>query len=164
MNQRDINFQTIENFHKLIATAHVDIKGFYRFDISEIDGQFRSGVERPALLLEAPSSQLKSQTKMITNFNERNISFLIVDHAGVPDDYVKKSQVLADTEGIALDVQTYLVKCAKDIDHWLYGKFDINSVRIEKVGPIFDNYYGWNVLYDITSHESMCFVHEKWNF
>lgn len=162
-NTRPITFQTIEDFHEAIKTAHVDINGFYRFDISEINGQFRAGIGKPALLLEAPSSQLQSQTKMVSNFNKRNISFLIIDHAGKADDYAKKSDVLTQTEGIALDVISYLVKCAKDPAHWLFGKFDINSVAVEKVGPLFDNYHGWNVLYEITAQEKMCFVPEKWN-
>ena len=101
---------------------------------------------------------------MVSNFNKRNISFLIIDHAGKADDYAKQSDILTQTEGIALDVISYLVKCAKDPAHWLFGKFDINSCQIQKVGPLFDNYYGWNILYEITAQEKMCFVPEKWNF
>lgn len=162
-NTRPITYKTLKDFHQSLATAHKEINGFYRFDFSEINGQFRAGIGLPALLLEAPSSQLKSKTKMASNFNERAVSFLIIDHAGAIDNYDKKDDVLTDTEGIALDIQSYLVKCAKDSSHWLFGKFDINSVRIEKVGPLFDNYYGWNVLYSITAQETMCFDAEKWD-
>lgn len=163
-NTRTITSKSIKDFHQQIATAHKEINGFYRFDIAEINNSFRSGVGSPALLLEAPSSELYSKTQMVSNFNLRNISFLIIDHAGELDDYDQKDQVLETTEGIALDIQSYLLKCHKDQEHFLFGLFNINSVKIEKVGPLFDNYHGWNVLYEIASKEDMCFVPEKWDF
>ena len=163
-NTRAITFKSLEEFHELIATAHVDINGFYMFDIAELNNRFRGGIGLPALLFEAPSSELSSETKMVSNFNKRNISFLIIDSAGAIDDYAKRKLVLNDMEGITLDITSYLVKCTKDPSHWLYGKFNINSVQIQKVGPLFDNMYGWNVLYEISTQESMCFVPEKWSF
>lgn len=164
-NSRTINFKTIEDFHKYVANAHVDIKSFYRFDFSEIENGLTSPIaEFPVLMLEAPSAELYSETLMVSNFNKRNVSFLVLDHAGERTDFDRQSEVLAITEGIALDIVSYFIKCYKENGHWLQGKFDINTVRIEKVGPIFDNMYGWNVLYEIRSQEKMCFVPEKWNF
>lgn len=163
-NARTLTYKTIREFHKAIADAHIDIKDFYRFDIAEVNNAISDKLELPALFLEAPSSELQSQTKMVSNFNLRNISFLILDHAGAIDDYDKKETILEDTEGIALDIQSYLIKCSKDQNHFLFGKFDINSVRIEKVGPLFDNMHGWNVLYAFSAHEPMTFDESKWNF
>lgn len=164
-NSRTINFKNIEDFHKTIANAHVDIKDFYRFNLSELEnGITKTNAQFPMLMFEAPSSELYSETLMVSNFIKRNISFLIVDHAGERDDYDRQSQVLSETEGIALDIVSYLVKCYKTPGHWLAGKFDVNTVRVEKVGPLFDNMYGWNVLYDVTAQEKMCYVPEKWEF
>ena len=163
-NNRTINFSRIEQFHKEIATALIELKGFYRFDFQELNNAIPGDIEFPVLMLEAPSSELFSETKMVSNFNRRNISFLVIDHAGAADDYTKKTEVLTDTEGIALDIISYLKKCAIDRSHFLCGLFDINTVRIEKVGPLFDNMHGWNILYEIKAQETMCFVPEKWNF
>jgi hypothetical protein len=154
----------IVELHKSIALMHVDIKGFYRFDMNEIIGQFRSGVPTPALLLESHSSNLESQTKMVSNFNSRNISFLLLDFAGKVGNFDKQNEVLDRLENIALDIVSYLVTQNKTNGDWLFGMFDINSVKIEKVGPIFDNMYGWNVLYTLKNHESMIFDATKWNF
>lgn len=154
----------IINFHKNIAAAHVGINGFYRFDMNEIIGQFRSGVPTPALLLESHSSELESATKMISNFNSFRISFLLIDFAGKVGDFDKQNEVLDRLENIALDIVSYLVKENKTNGSWLFGMFDINSVRIEKIGPLFDNMYGWNIIYALKNHESMVFDAEKWNF
>jgi hypothetical protein len=154
----------IVSFHETIAIAHVDINGFYRFNMDEIIGQFRSGIGTPALLLESHSSDLESQTKMVSNFNSRKISFLLLDFAGQAGDFNKQNQVLDTLENIALDIVSYFVTQNKTNGSWLFGMFDINSVQIEKVGPIFDNMYGWNVLYTLKNHEPMVFDATKWNF
>ena len=159
-----ITHSEIVAFHKTIADAHVGIKGFYRFDMNEIIGQFRSGVPTPALLLESHSSDLESQTKMVSNFNSRKISFLLLDFAGKAGNFNKQNEVLDSLENIALDIVSYLVTQNKTNGSWLFGMFDINSVQIEKVGPIFDNMYGWNVIYSLKNHESMVFDATKWNF
>jgi hypothetical protein len=163
-NTRAITNKTITAFIKSIATAHVDIKDFYRFNIQEVNNALSHSIQLPALLLEAPSINLTSQTKMVSNFNVRNISFLILDYVDGTDNFESEEEVLENCEGLALDAISYLVKCAKDPSHFLFGKFDINTVRIEKVGPVFDNMFGWNVLFDIIAQEPMCYVPEKWNF
>lgn len=160
---RKTHNQVVE-FHKSIATAHVEIKGFYRFDVAEIIGQFRSGVKTPALLLESHSSDLESQTKMVSNFNSRKISFILLDFAGKSGNFDKQNEVLDNLENITLDIISYLVTQNKTNGSWLFGMFDINTVQIEKVGPIFDNMYGWNVIYSLKNHESMVFNPAKWNF
>lgn len=154
----------IVKFHKDIAKYHVDIKGFYRFNVNEIIGQFRSGIQTPALLLESHSSELESQTKMVSNFNKRCISFLILDFAGQPNDFDKQDQVLDDLEHIALDIPSYFAQLNKTKDSFLFNAFDINNYKYEKVGPLFDNMYGWNILYNFKNHESMVLNPAKWNF
>lgn len=154
----------IINFHKKIAESHINIKGFYRFDVNELIGKFRSGIQTPALLLESHSSELESQTKMVSNFNSIKVSFILLDFAGKINDFDKQNEVLDRLENIALDIVSYLVTQNRTKDSWLFGMFDINSVRIEKVGPTFDNMYGWNVIYSLKNHESMVFDATKWDF
>ena len=160
---RNTHNQIVE-FHKSIANAHIGVNGFYRFDMAEIVGKFRSGVGTPALLLESHSSDFESQTKMVSNFNSRRISFMLLDFAGKVGNFDKQNEVLDNIENIALDIVSYLVLQNKTRDSWLFGMFDINTVQIEKVGPIFDNMYGWNVIYSLKNHESMVFDATKWNF
>lgn len=160
---RKVSHKKIVDFHREIQRKHKKLNGFYRFNWVEIESQFRSGIGAPALLLESHSTDLSSNTNKVVNFNNRRISFLLLDFTGQADDYEKQEEVLDQMEDIALDIVTYLEKEHKTETSFLYGLFDINSVRIEKVGPIFDNMYGWNVLYNIKNKEPMCFDSEKWN-
>lgn len=161
---RKVTHASIVDFHKAISEAHKEINGFYRFNWSEITGKFRSGINTPALLLESHSAELSSLTKGVTNFNGRDISFMILDFAGKPDDYEKQELVLDKTENIVLDILAYLLHISKDREHWLYGLFDINTAKYDKVGPIFDSMYGWNLIFTLKNHEKMCYDVDKWDW
>lgn len=161
--ERKTTHQEIIVFHEEIAQRHKNINGFYRFDLNEIEGEFRKGVGTPALLLLSHSSVLSSNTNKVANFNTRTISFLIIDHVPKMNDFAKQNEILNNTEGIALDIISYCVRSHKTEDSFLYNLFDIDTVRIEKVGPIFGNMYGWNIIYDIKNREPMCWDESKWS-
>lgn len=154
----------IVQFHKDIATANKEIKGFYRFDITELTGQLRRGVETPVLMLESHSTDLSQNQNNTTTFANRRVSFLLLNFTGKTDDYDKKEEVLDDLENVALDICAFIKKCHNDKNHWLYGMVDLQTVQIEKVGPILDNMYGWNVIYTLKNHEPMCYDAEKWQW
>lgn len=151
-------------FHQAIAKAHKEINGFYRFNWNEINGKFRSGIGTPALLLESHSSQLTANANNTTTFNDKSVSFLLLDFTGKADDYNKQEAVLDNLENVVLDIAAYLKKENGNRYSWLYGKFDPNSFKYEKVGPIFDNMYGWNVLYAPKNHEKLCYEPDKWDW
>lgn len=154
----------IVQFHKEIANAHVGINGFYRFDITELTGKLRSGIQTPVLMLESHSSDLAENSNKTVTFANRRISFLLLAFAGKVDNYDKKEEVLDSLENIALDITSYLKKCHNDRTSWLYGMIDMQTVQIEKVGPLMDNMYGWNVLYTLKNHEPMCYDETKWEW
>lgn len=160
--ERKIDPDKLLQFHKEIAEKHKQLKGFYRFNLNEIEGQFRSGVQTPSLLMMSQSNVLSSNPNKVANFNTHSMSILIIEFAGKPNDFDKENTVLNDTYYIALDVVSYLVKENKNPQSFLYMLFDIATVRIEKVGPIFDNMFGWNLLFDLKNHEPFCFEPEKW--
>lgn len=159
-----INHSIITKLHKDIVRYHKDLKGFYRFNLKEIDGRLRAGVKTPVLMLESYSSQVKHNANKTTNFKERNISFLLLDFTGAADNFDKQEEVLTKLEIIGDDICTLLESYRINPDHWMYGLFDAGTFRMEKVGPIFDNMFGWNILYDVTSKNPLCFNTSKWDF
>ncbi|WP_289659530.1 hypothetical protein [Flavobacterium panacagri] len=161
---RILTHKPIVDFHKNISKFHKELKGFYRFNWAEINGQFRSGISTPALLLESHSAAMYSNSEKTSNFNDRSISFLILDFTGKADNYEKQEIVLDKLENVVIDIASYLKKLSKDRDSWLFGKFDVNNFSYEKVGPIFDNMYGWNVLYSLKNHEDLTFDPDQWDF
>ncbi|WP_313138406.1 hypothetical protein [Myroides sp.] len=161
-NKTKISHKTIVTFHKEIAEKHVDINGFYRFNWNEIEGSFRSGVATPTLLLESTSSDFSENPNKTTSFNNRRVSFLILNYAGRANDFDKQEDVLDETEAIALEISAYLKTMSNDSSSWLYGLYDVDSLKIEKVGPIFDNMFGWNVIYTIKNKQTMVMDPSKW--
>lgn len=159
-----ITHATITQLHKDIAAWHKGINGFYRFDMEELTNQFRGGVDTPVLMLESYSAQLSRNANKTTHWNARDISFLLLDFTGASDDYDKQEEVLSRLEGVALDIISLLEKYRKTPGHWLYGLFDVDSVKLEKFGPWFDNMYGWNILYTLKSNQPLCFEPDKWDF
>ena len=154
----------IVQFHNEIATAHTGINGFYRFDITELTGKLRSGIQTPVLMLESHSSDLAENSNKTVTFANRRISFLLLQFTGKTDNYSRKEEVLDELENTALDICAFLKKCQNDRNHWLYGMIDMQTVQIEKVGPILDNMFGWNVLYTLKNHEPMCYDASKWEW
>ncbi|WP_290845753.1 hypothetical protein [Flavobacterium sp.] len=113
------------------------------------------------MLLESHDSEVRMPNK-VASFNARTISWMILDFAP-NDNFEKQEQVLDETETIALEVMSYFKKCREDHAHWLYGKYE-GDFEMQKVGPIFDNRFGWNVIIQIKNQQKMCFEAEKWNF
>ncbi|PIF32984.1 hypothetical protein CLU81_3554 [Flavobacterium sp. 9] len=160
---RDITHKPIVEFHKEITISNKVLQGFYRFNWNEINGSFRSGVQTPALLLESHSAALNTNANNTTTFNGRSISFLLLDFTGKADNYDRQEEVLDLLENVAIDICSYLKKLNGDRNSWLFGKFDPNTFNYEKVGPIFDNMYGWNVMYLLKNHEDLTYDPDKWN-
>ena len=161
---RQLTFTKLVAFHQAIATAHNSINGFFRFNINELNNQFRSGIKTPALLLESYSASIEENTNNTVNFNNRDMSFLLLDFTGNADNYNKQDLVLDNLENVALDIISYLKQQHKTKESILFGMLQPNSFRLEKVGPIFDNMYGWNILYTLKNHEPMSFNPDNWTF
>ena len=160
---RKLDPNKLLQFHNEIATKHKEVNGFYRFNWNEIEGKFRSGIGTPALLMESHSSILTTNTNKVANFNNHSLSLLVLDFTGKPNNFDKQDQVLNNTWYIVMDIVSYLIKENKNPNSFLHMLFNVDSVRIEKVGPIFDNMYGWNLLYSLKNQEPFCFESNKWD-
>lgn len=160
--KRKIDPQLLHDFHQEMANKHKCIHGFYRYNLNEIEGRFRAGIETPALLMLSSSSMLSRNENKTANFNTHSLNLLLIDFAGKPGDYEKQEAILNDTYYLALDCVSYLEHQRKQRESPLFMLFDTDSVRIEKVGPIFDNMFGWNLIYDIKNPEPLCYDENKW--
>jgi len=158
---RTITHKSIVDLHRTIKEKHLGINGFYRFNWDEINGNFRSGIGTPAILLESFSSDFEN-TSGHSNFNNRSMSIMILDFAGKVGDYQKQEDVIDTLETIAVDILSYLKKLNETRESKFYGMISANNFKLEKVGPIFDNMYGWNILYNIKNQEILCFDVAKW--
>ena len=133
----------IEYFRRL-AAEHKDINGFYMMDINEILDGLRSTVKYPTLILENISgsylaSNLDNPLEVI------NGGFLILDHLPNPDDFQGEVVIIDRMKQIGHQVIARMLqdhlRCELLAEKAILG-FDINSVRFEVIGPLFDNDYG----------------------
>lgn len=164
MSIRTLTHAKLVDFHREIAQAHKQINGFYRFNWNEINGQLRRGIQTPALLLESYSAEIEENQTATTHFNRKAMSFLLIDFTGKVDNYDRQEEVLDALENVALDIVAYLKHQNKTRTSLLFGMIEQGSITYEKVGPIFDNMYGWNVLYNLKNHEPMYYDPTKWEW
>lgn len=161
---RELTHAKLVALHEAIANAHNSINGFYRFNWSEITGELRSGIQAPVLAMESHSGDMFQNSTQSANFANRRISFMLLDFTGKADNYQRQEEVLEALENVVIDIAAYLNKEAKNSNSVLWKKIDVSSIEWEKVGPIFDNMYGWNVKYTIKNHEPLCYEPDKWTW
>lgn len=127
-----------------LAENHVDIEGFYRFDISEIQSRLRSGAGNRTLMLEAAEiGFIDSQAQ------EKALAFTFAYTITGPctkDDHDKKNTVINDCMKIAMEVERRILQDSEDPSHWLYNRYEATQTQGFKVGPIFaDTRWGYRV-------------------
>tara|TARA_R110001592_G_scaffold268269_3_gene534512 strand:- start:29015 stop:29506 length:492 start_codon:yes stop_codon:yes gene_type:complete len=137
-----INYQTINAYFDDLQQKHVDLKSFFRFDLSEIMGKMRNGVEYPALLLEDTALSLADNGAQ--NKSESfEVSFLVLK-TSKPKEYDLTELALADCLEIAKEIERRLQADAENPSHWLYNRYDQSQTNFHKVGPIFaDTCWGY---------------------
>lgn len=139
-------FKTAAINHKVIAHNPPTVNSFYRMDIEEVLNGLRTKLSSVSLILENP----EVYTEDMLSDNRRKLwrgAFLIIKQAK-RNDFDDEALVLNDTMEIGEEVLSKMVNDAQKYrSNKSYtpaiGGFDPNRVRYQKIGPIFDNYYGW---------------------
>ncbi len=161
-------FKTAAINHKLLL--HVDNTNvtFYRMDIEEVLTGLRYKLKTKSLILENP----EKNTRDLLSDNPRKIitgAFLVIGPVK-KNDFADEVTVLDKCEEISEDI---LSKIANDCSkfkrnpNWARAikGFDPNSIRSQKVGPLFDNFYGWRTEFQIiqTYRNNLKLDASKWN-
>ena len=72
---------------------------------------------------------------------------MVIDHADSVDDFTREMQILGDTFEWSMQILSKLkndAACGEFI-----RKFDVNSIKFEMLGPVFDNDYGFMFTFDL---------------
>jgi len=168
----NISFLKIVNYLESLAEKHVDINDSYRWNISEVTGAFKKGIELPVMLIDSVETQTKGdKTKTI---HDNSIAFTIIGKpntkTGNLDNYEAQNLVLDFCQGICFDMETLIlfdseqVKDQNGNKNWLYGRVEKNSFHHFKVGPIFsEGLYGYRCELKIKNQLSTIPNPDKWN-
>ena len=148
-------------YFKSTASLHPAIKGFYTMDINEVLGDLRQGMQYPALILNSVNGFLSENLSAENTQNLVKAGFMVIDHADSLDDFTREMQILGETFDWSMDILTRIKNDAACGD--FIHKFDVNSIKFEMLGPVFDNDYGFMFTFDLRFFVSdLSYKPEEW--
>ncbi|HEA19953.1 hypothetical protein LCGC14_1807380 [marine sediment metagenome] len=156
-----IDHKVITDYFQYLATKHKKIAGYFRMDLTEIQGAFRGTAEIPCLVLESHEGDLSGSSRQQT-VNDRTFAFTIYTKPR-HGDYDEQNQRLADSETIGLSVIARMKHDATLPVHFLYNKFQVETVSYAKVGPVFNEHlYGYRFVGSIMGNEPLKVNVDDW--
>lgn len=154
-------FEGIATNHKEIAHKE-DEKHFCRMNIEEVLTGLRSGILTPALILESFEGSLVDN-KSDNILADRTGAFMILKKVEV-DDFTQENEYLDDCERIGLEIIKRIRRDARivPIQNRTPKIFNLNSVEWQKIGPLFDNFFGYRFTFKMSDTENMSYDKAKW--
>ena len=130
-------------------------------DINEVLGDLRRGMQYPALILNSVNGFLSENLSAENTQNLVKAGFMVIDHADSLDDFTREMQILGETFDWSMDILTRIKNDAACGD--FIRKFDVNSIKFEMLGPVFDNDYGFMFTFDLRFFVSdLSYKPEEW--
>ena len=128
-------------------------KSFFRMDLMEITGAFRSGINFPAMTVESPD--IEADGSINNSVIGRVFAFTVYVNP-TQGDFDGQNSKLDQAERIGWKLIARMRHDARDPNHFLYNKFQVNEVRATKVGPIFtEQLHGYRFTGTIKGTESL---------
>ena len=156
-----LNVAQYLEYFRSAASLHPSIKGFYTMDINEVLGDLRQGMQYPALILNSVNGFLSENLSAENTQNLVKAGFMVIDHADSLDDFTREMQILGETFDWSMDILTRIKNDAACGD--FIRKFDVNSIKFEMLGPVFDNDYGFMFTFDLRFFVSdLSYIPEEW--
>ncbi len=147
-----INVLTYIKYFQRLANRHPEINDFYVMDYNEPLAALRSGIKYPALILNSITGkyqEINADNVLVVS----SCGFLIIDHLDNPDDFFNESLILDKTMRIGNDIITRMRGEMNNQEILLtwggIGKFDLNTVKFEMMGPLFENDFGFNFTFNL---------------
>ena len=167
----NITFNTIVSYLEHLANVHTAIKDSYRWNVSEVTGNLRKGIDLPVMLIDAVETQTSGDSKKTIHNNTTAFTILGKPNTrtGDLDKYESQNEVLEFCHQICFDIETRILYDASldyinDTKNWMYGMVDKNSFHHFKVGPLFsDGLYGYRCELSFKNKVSNCVDINKWN-
>jgi len=141
---------------------------FYRMDIEELLSGLRTNLKSISLIIESP----EKRTQDLLSDNPRKVitgAFLVIGPVK-KNDFNDEVSVLDKTEAITEDILSKIKNdCSKyrRDSSWprVIKGFDPSTIRSQKVGPLFNNFYGWRTEIQInqTYSNNLILDESNWN-
>lgn len=158
-----LNHNILVNYFSDLATQLKSINSFFRMNLTEIMGAFRSTAEFPCMVIESHEGDFGDSTP-ISSINNIAFGFTIYTNPD-NDDYDAQNQDLATAEEIGIKILARMRHDATQPNHILYNRFKIETVTYSKVGPIFnEQLYGYRFVGAIRLQEPLTVNPDDWDY
>jgi len=157
----EINHSVLDAYFKQIAANFKGIKDYFRMDLTEIQGAFRSSADFPCLLAESHDGDLGDSSIQQT-INNRTFAFTVY-FKPEKDDYDDQNLKLTQSEIFGFKIIARMKHDATIKGHFLHNHFKAETVKNHKVGPIFkEKLYGYRFTGEIKAHQPLIVDPNDW--
>lgn len=166
----NISFEILISYLEDLAEKHIDIKSHFRWNISEVTGAMRSGIEYPLMAIDSP--EISTSGDRSSRFHYNSMAFTILAKPGNTrgaDKYAEQNAVLNDCLQICYEIEKRIIADGSLVKiggekNWLYNMVDISSFNFQKVGPIYtDVLFGYRCEFLIKNSVPKVVDASKWN-
>ena len=154
----------IIDYFESLNTNLVDFqdKSFFRIDLDELFGSFRSGISFPCMTVESPEGDA-AESNVSNSVIGRAPAFTIYQKPQ-RGNYQQQTEMLDECERIGLKIIARMRHDARIPEHLLYNRFLASSVKWVKVGPVFSELlYGYRFSFEIKDNEALKVNPEDWS-
>jgi len=160
-------FKNLAISNKKIAHNLNGKKTFRRIDIEEVLTGLKQDVDGLSLFLENP--EIKPYDALSDNPRQIYEGALLIMNSVEKGDFEEQENVLSESlevcEQILAKIKNDVKACSMDASHphKIHG-FDFNSVRINKIGPVFGVFYGWRMTFSLnqTFNDKLVLKNTDW--
>jgi len=148
------------SYFRNLASNHIPSLGFYIMDINEVLESLRSGIAYPAMILINYNGNLLLRNAD-NPINEVAAGFIIIDHVLEQDDFVSEQIALNNSWERGRRVLARMFYEKLKGDEALAG-FNLNTVKYEMMGPLFDNDFGFMFTWKVDNYFPVDFDKSLW--
>lgn len=134
---------------------------FFRIDLEEIMGAFRSGINFPALAVESPDIDLSESSEQET-VNKRIFAFHVYKKPDT-DSFHDVQDALNLCESIGYKIIARIKRDNYDENSVIYNAFNPNSIRANQVSKMFtEGLYGYRFTGEFSRSDALNFDPADW--
>jgi hypothetical protein len=156
-----ISHSVIINYYQQLQQNLIGLEDFFRMDLTEIQGSFRSDANFPCLTVESHESDLgKSQFNQ--SVNDRSFAFTVF-YNPENGNYDEQNQMLDASEAMGFKIIARMRYDATQKNHFLFNRFKAETVKTQKIGPLFnEQLYGYRFTGEITGPQPVILDADDW--
>lgn len=166
-----INFKSYIEYFRGISETHVQLvpdtkKTFLRLNIEEITGSMRTTIDPEKYVMVLESYEHKAKDLHSDNhLRDYTGAFMILKRVPQLDDFNGQDDVIDACEEIAIEISRRMYADSIDFENpnKFFTNIELNDFTFNKVGPLFNVWFGFRCQFDFTDTYNIEVTTAKWN-